>query len=66
MAAPSDSDFDTALDSIVEGTAQAYTIGNRSVTKLDPEMLLRVKKMMQKEAAGGSRITVAKMRKASQ
>ena len=38
------------LQSITEGGVSAYSIGNRSVTKLDPEKLMKVAMLAASEA----------------
>lgn len=58
-----EAEIDAAIDSILEGEHQSYSIGNRSVQKLDLEKLVKVRKEIAKVNAGGNRMTVARMRR---
>lgn len=60
-------EIDAAIDSILDGEHQSYSIGNRSVSKLDLEKLLKVRRELAKldaNSARGSNVSLAKMRRA--
>ncbi len=61
--------IDSAIEALLTGGAESYSIGNRSVTKLDLSTLFEQRKellfQVQRESGGGA-FTLAKMGRASQ
>ena len=58
--------IDAAIEALLTGGAQSYSIGSRSVTKLDLNTLFEERRVLQfqanREASGGMRL--AKMKRA--
>lgn len=60
--------IEAAIEALLTGGASSYSIGNRSVTKLDLGELLEQRRLLQADAAResvGSAFRLAKLRKAS-
>lgn len=58
--------IDAAINALLTGGASSYSIGNRSVTKLDLTDLFNERRMLQREVAratGGGAFRVAKMQR---
>ena len=54
-----------AIEAIVTGQASSYTIGNRSVTKLNLKELFELQRQLEaKEQRATRRVTLAKIRRA--
>lgn len=59
--------IDSAIEALLTGGHESYTIGNRSVTKLDLKDLFEQRRILQTEAAreSGGAIRLAKMQRTS-
>ncbi len=58
------SQIEAAITALLEGGASSYSIGNRSVTKLDLKSLLEERRLLQSEVArssGSGAFSLAKM-----
>lgn len=62
------SQIDTAIEALLTGGASSYTIGNRSVTKLDLADLLEQRRILQNAVSRESRgfVSLAKYQRTSQ
>lgn len=60
--------IESAIDALLTGGASSYSIGNRSVTKLDLSELFEQRRMLQMEVARSNGMTsrLAKLRRPSQ
>lgn len=59
---------ESAIEALLTGGASSYSIGNRSVTKLDLEDLFRERRILQAEVerdGGGGAFRLAKMQRTS-
>jgi hypothetical protein len=70
MASPSSllAQIDAAIEALLTGGASSYSIGARSVTKLDLKDLFEQRRMLQAEVAresGGGMFRLAKMQRTS-
>lgn len=59
--------IDAAIEALLTGGHESYTIGNRSVTKLDLKDLFEQRRMLQAEASreSGGGFRLAKMQRSS-
>jgi hypothetical protein len=59
--------IETAIQALLTGGASSYSIGSRSVTKLDLEQLFQERRMLQveaqRESSGSGAIRLAKLRR---
>jgi len=59
--------IDTAIEALLTGGHESYTIGNRSVTKLDLKDLFEQRRILQTEVAreSGGAVRLAKLQRTS-